>query len=116
MKGESDGMNGSMSTAMVPVCPEDELDERRTVETPWGPVAVIRTETGVYAVTDRCSHADVELSDGFVEEDTVECPAHLSRFCLRTGKALSMPATEPVETWKVAVLDGVINVGPQGSP
>ncbi|MGW7538879.1 non-heme iron oxygenase ferredoxin subunit [Amycolatopsis sp. NPDC054798] len=106
---------GSMNTAPFPVCPDEELalNEPRAVETPWGPVAVIRTGTGLYAVTDQCSHADVELSDGFVEGDTLECPAHFSRFCLRTGAALTMPAVEPVDTWTVAVLDGVITVAPR---
>ncbi|WP_158888003.1 non-heme iron oxygenase ferredoxin subunit [Amycolatopsis anabasis] len=100
-------------TAMVPVCPAAELalNEPRQVETPWGLVALVRTGTGIYAVADRCSHDDVELSDGFVDGDTVECPAHFSQFCLRTGAALTMPAVEPVETWTVAVIDGVIHLG-----
>ncbi|MGC7101341.1 non-heme iron oxygenase ferredoxin subunit [Amycolatopsis lurida] len=101
---------GAVPTEMVPVCPASELalDEPRGVETPWGPVVVVRAATGIYAVTDRCTHDDVPLSDGFVDGDTVECPAHLSQFCLRTGAALTMPATEPVETWTVAVIDEVI--------
>lgn len=100
----------TVNDEMVPVCPAGELavDELRGVETPWGPVVVVRAASGIYAVTDRCTHDDVPLSDGFVEGDTVECPAHLSLFCLRTGAALTMPATEPVETWAVEVIDEVI--------
>ena len=97
------------------VCALEELPvgRARTIHTARGPVAVFRTTTGIYALDDCCSHAEVPLCDGFIEDDTVECPAHSSLFCLRTGRPLNRPATEPVATWAVHVIRGQIYLGPR---
>jgi len=57
----------------------------------------------VFAVDDICSHAEVSLSEGDVEDGRVECWLHGSRFDLRTGKATSLPATEPIAVFPVKV-------------
>ena len=70
------------------------------------PVAVARDEDGqVHAVGDTCSHAEVSLSEGEVEDCAIECWLHGSRFDLRTGAALSLPAIRPVPVYPVT-LDG----------
>jgi 3-phenylpropionate/trans-cinnamate dioxygenase ferredoxin component len=69
-------------------------------------VAVARHDDEVFAVQDLCSHAAVALSEGEVEDCTVECWLHGSKFDLRTGKPTSLPATEPVATFPVEVRDG----------
>ena len=64
-------------------------------------VAVVRTDDGsVYAVEDRCSHADVALSEGDVEDCTLECWLHGSRFDVRTGRPSGPPATMAVRTFR----------------
>lgn len=68
------------------------------------PVALVRTEGSVYAIYDRCSHADVALSEGEVEGCAIECWLHGSSFDLRTGAPLSLPATLPVPVFPVEVL------------
>ena len=69
-------------------------------------VAVVHCEDGsVHAVGDTCTHADVSLSEGEVEDCTVECWLHASRFDLRTGRPLSLPAIRPVPVFPVT-LDG----------
>ena len=69
-------------------------------------VAVVRTEDGdVHAVSDICSHGQVSLSDGEIEDHTVECWLHGSTFDLRTGAPLALPATKPVPVYPVT-LDG----------
>ena len=71
-------------------------------------VAIARNGDEFYAIQDLCSHAAVALSEGEVEECTVECWLHGSRFDLRTGKPTGLPATEPVSTFPVEVReDGV---------
>ena len=60
-------------------------------------------ETEFFAIQDLCSHAAVALSEGEVEDCTVECWLHGSRFDLRTGKPTGLPATEPVATFPVDV-------------
>jgi 3-phenylpropionate/trans-cinnamate dioxygenase ferredoxin subunit len=71
-------------------------------------VAIARHEDEFFALQDLCSHAAVALSEGEVEDCTVECWLHGSRFDLRSGKPSGLPATEPVATFPVEVReDGV---------
>lgn len=71
-------------------------------------VAMFRVASDVYAIGDRCSHAEASLAEGEVFGMTVECPRHGSEFDLTTGEALSLPATKPVPTYQVSVEDGMV--------
>jgi 3-phenylpropionate/trans-cinnamate dioxygenase ferredoxin component len=77
------------------------------VQLPDMDVAVVLLEGELYALEDRCSHADVPLTDGEVEEldgaPTIECALHGSCFDLRTGQPTNLPATEPVPVYPVRV-------------
>ena len=61
-----------------------------------------------YALDDMCSHAEASLSEGDVYDCKVECPLHGAEFDLKTGDAVTLPATKPVNTYKVNVEDGYI--------
>jgi len=77
------------------------------------PIAVVRDTDGtVHAIADRCSHGEVSLSEGFVEDGTIECWAHGAQFELTTGFPLSLPAYEPVPVFEVTVVDDVVFVDP----
>ena len=82
------------------------------------PVAVVRIDDEVFAVHDRCSHADVRLSDGLVwcETKQIECIRHGSAFSLESGHPDTLPATQPVAVYSVSVTDGevVVNVKGEG--
>jgi 3-phenylpropionate/trans-cinnamate dioxygenase ferredoxin subunit len=67
------------------------------------PVCLARSGGEVMAILDECSHAEVSLSDGEVENCTVECWLHGSRFDLRTGKPTGLPATEAVPVYPVRI-------------
>lgn len=68
------------------------------------PVAVVRCEDGsVHAIGDTCTHADVSLSEGDIEDCTVECWLHGSRFDLRTGRPLALPAVRPTPVFPVTI-------------
>jgi 3-phenylpropionate/trans-cinnamate dioxygenase ferredoxin subunit len=43
------------------------------------------------------------LSDGFVEDDTIECWAHGSKFGLADGSPRNFPAFEPVPVFAVEI-------------
>lgn len=77
-------------------------------------VAVVRVGDDVYAIGDRCSHANVSLSDGEVwcDELELECPRHSSAFSLTTGVPSTLPATQPVAVYRASVVDGQIVVHP----
>ncbi len=66
----------------------------------------------LYAIEDRCSHDDGPLCEGEWDEETctVVCPRHGSAFELSSGRPLSLPAFEPVETYPVTVEDGMVRV------
>jgi 3-phenylpropionate/trans-cinnamate dioxygenase ferredoxin component len=99
-----------------------ELDAGPIAELPPGTVKLIRhgpLEIGVYncagelyALEDRCSHDDGPLCEGDWEEDecVVVCPRHGSRFDIRTGQALTLPAYLPVDTYPVRVEDGQVKI------
>jgi 3-phenylpropionate/trans-cinnamate dioxygenase ferredoxin subunit len=61
-----------------------------------------------YALDDMCSHAEASLSEGDVYDCKVECPLHGAEFDLKTGDAVTLPATKPVNKYKVNVEDGYI--------
>ena len=63
-----------------------------------------------FCVADLCSHDDGPLEDGKVTGFAVECPRHGAQFDVRDGRALCMPATEPIPTYQVKVEDGAIFV------
>ena len=67
------------------------------------PICIARSQGEVFALSDICSHADVALSEGDVEDGTIECWLHGSRFDLRSGKPTGLPATKPVATYAVTV-------------
>ena len=64
-------------------------------------VALVRSQDGVYATEDRCSHEDYPLSEGWVEDHTLECALHGSRFDLKSGEPDSPPAVRPVRVFPV---------------
>ncbi|QHY94876.1 3-phenylpropionate/cinnamic acid dioxygenase ferredoxin subunit [Streptomyces sp. S4.7] len=89
----------------VRVCGLTELEEGtpKRVELDGVPVSVVRAEGEVFAINDICSHANVSLSEGEVEDCSIECWLHGSSFDLRTGKPNGLPATRPVPVYPVQI-------------
>ena len=89
----------------VRACSLSELAEDSAIRVDLGgtPVCVARSGGEVFAVLDVCSHADVALSEGDVEDGKIECWLHGSLFDLRTGKPSGLPAVRPVPTFPVTV-------------
>ena len=99
---------------MSVVCTLDDIADGGVlkVDVEGVPVAVVRIGDEVYALADTCSHAEVSLSGGEVwcEEREIECPKHGSTFDLTTGHPTVLPATQPVEVFHAAVVDGNVDV------
>ena len=75
-------------------------------------VGVYNVGGELFALEDRCSHDDGPLAEGDWEPDEAVaiCPRHGARFDIRTGRALTLPAYLPVETFPVVVEDGIVKV------
>ena len=69
------------------------------------PVAVFNVDGDFHAIGDTCSHEEASLSEGFIDEDIVECPKHGAMFHIPTGENRSLPATRPVPLFR-AVVEG----------
>jgi 3-phenylpropionate/trans-cinnamate dioxygenase ferredoxin subunit len=101
--------------ASTRVCGVDDLavNEAQRFVVDGVPIAVVKDSAGViFAIGDTCTHGDISLSEGFVEDDTLECWAHGSKFSLVTGKPLTLPAYEPVPVYRIEITDGGVYIDP----
>ncbi|MFJ6660313.1 bifunctional 3-phenylpropionate/cinnamic acid dioxygenase ferredoxin subunit [Streptomyces sp. NPDC091377] len=86
--------------------PQDEGRKLATVP----PTSVFAAEGEVFCIDDTCTHETFSLADGWVDGCVVECTLHLAKFSLRTGEAVSPPASRPVAVHPVERVDGVVFV------
>jgi 3-phenylpropionate/trans-cinnamate dioxygenase ferredoxin component len=87
-------------------CGLDELPEVGAIQViiAGEMIAIVRDEQGdVHALSDMCTHATVPLSEGEVDDCTIECWLHGSRFDLRTGEPTGLPAITPVDVYPVTI-------------
>lgn len=90
----------------IKICPLEDLKPGKAIRVKVGEhaIAIVRTPSGeVKALDDKCSHGEISLSEGFVEEGTIECWAHGAKFDLNTGIPLSLPAYEAVSTYEILI-------------
>lgn len=95
----------------IQICPVEDIKPGKAIRVKVGDhaIAIVRTKSGeVKALDDKCSHGEISLSEGFVDNETIECWAHGAKFSLETGQPLSLPAYEPVAVYETFVEDGVI--------
>ena len=99
---------------VIDICQVDELPPgaMRLVEWEDLEIGVFNCAGQLYAIEDRCSHDDGNLVDGELDESdcTIECPRHGSKFDLKTGQPVNLPAYVPVDTFPVSVEDGLIKI------
>lgn len=98
------------------VAPLDDLPTGRGVRVDVGDhrVALFRIGDAVYAIGDRCSHAEASLAEGELFDHEVECPRHGSEFDITTGEPGSLPATKPVPTYSTRIEDGTVLLSIEG--
>ncbi|HET8654311.1 MAG TPA: non-heme iron oxygenase ferredoxin subunit [Longimicrobiaceae bacterium] len=102
----------------VAVAPLSDVPEGELLEVEVGGVRVClaNCEGEVYAFANNCTHRDFPLSAGELDCDdcSITCDWHGARFDIRSGKALSLPATRPVAVYACKVEDGSILVDVTG--
>src|SRR5438067_10371233 len=97
--------------AELDVCPVEELPPCSVKIVYAGELAlgVYNLNGEFYAIEDRCSHDDGPLAEGDfdVDEGYAVCPRHGAHIDIRTGRPLTLPSMEPVETFPVRVEDAI---------
>lgn len=67
-------------------------------------IAIYHLPGDEFSATDNiCTHEYALLSEGWLENGCIECPLHAAQFDCRTGKALSTPADEDLQVYKIKV-------------
>jgi nitrite reductase/ring-hydroxylating ferredoxin subunit/uncharacterized membrane protein len=96
----------------TPVLDESELreGEPRRVDVNGFRLLLLRRTGQVYAIGEVCSHLGGPLAEGTIQGDTVQCPWHGSRFCVRDGSVIDGPATHAQPVLDTRVTDGRIEI------
>jgi 3-phenylpropionate/trans-cinnamate dioxygenase ferredoxin component len=78
-----------------------ELKERRVMDAVIGEedIALYWVDDAVWATHNICTHAYARLSEGYLDGDCIECPIHQALFDVKTGAAVTAPASTPVKTY-----------------
>ena len=86
------------------VCAASEMSDgdMRRVETRPA-IAIYRVEGAFFATAATCTHMESCLTEGYLDDDVVECALHGAKFSVRDGRALALPATEALPTFVVEV-------------
>ena len=100
--------------AELEVCPVEELPpgDVKIVHAGELSLGVYNLNGELYAIEDRCSHDDGPLCEGDFDCDDgiAVCPRHGANIDIRSGRALTLPAVESVQTYPVRVVDGMVKV------
>ena len=91
----------------------DELEEGEVIARSVGrtDIGIYRLDGEIYALNDICTHAYAAMSDGYFEDGQIECPLHGACFDVKTGKALTAPATQDLDKYPVKIEGDQILVG-----
>src|SRR5947208_1197106 len=66
-------------------------------------VVLLKVGGEFFCIDDVCTHDGGPLSEGRLENHSLACPRHGAKFDIRTGKALTMPATVDTAAHEVKV-------------
>ena len=100
------------SASFVTVASLDDLDaeELAAFEFEEGRIAVAYVGGTFYAFDDACPHRQCSLGDGELHGTVVTCPCHGSQFDVTSGERLRGPAVRGVQSYRVRVENGVLQV------
>jgi nitrite reductase/ring-hydroxylating ferredoxin subunit len=71
-------------------------------------LAVFNLGGAIFVTDDACTHGPGSLSEGYIEEDIVECNFHHGAFNIRSGEPVSPPCMVPIQTYAVTVSEGSV--------
>jgi nitrite reductase/ring-hydroxylating ferredoxin subunit len=71
-------------------------------------LAVFNIDGEFFVTDDACTHGPGSLSEGYIEDDVVECNFHNGQFNIKTGEVVAPPCMIPVMTYRTVVEDGKV--------
>jgi 3-phenylpropionate/trans-cinnamate dioxygenase ferredoxin subunit len=86
-------------------------DEPKAVSIGRMDIGIYKLEGEFYAIDDICTHAYACMTDGYIDDGQIECPLHGACFDIKTGKALTAPATIDLRPYEVKIEGDQIMVG-----
>jgi len=96
----------------IDVIEESELEngEHVVVDVDGTEVAVFKIDGEYYAIEDVCTHDGAEIASGVIDGCEIVCPRHGARFCIKTGAVKAPPAYEDINTYKVRIENGLLQL------
>ena len=77
-------------------------------------ILICNYQGALFAIENRCSHAEEPLACGRIRNGWIACPAHGARFDLETGEALTGPAEDAIATFPLRVVGDMVEVAVDG--
>ena len=100
-----------------PLCPELDFPEEGKLAAQlngWS-VLVVRSDEGLRAVNDRCTHQAAALSPGKIRRGSIMCPLHGARFELASGRCIGGSYPD-LRRFDLRIVDGNIEVAVPDEP
>ncbi|MFT8212165.1 MAG: Rieske (2Fe-2S) protein [Symbiopectobacterium sp.] len=96
----------------VRVCEADQIQENRpfSASVEDHAVGIYLLEGDYYALEDICPHAYALLSQGFIEDGSVECPLHGAVFDIKSGQCLGGPGERDLHCYRVRRFENQIQI------
>jgi nitrite reductase/ring-hydroxylating ferredoxin subunit len=100
------------ATKRIDLCSTDEVAPGAAlkVETDGLTLAVFNVDGEFFVTDDLCTHGPGSLSEGYLEDDVIECNFHNGQFNVRTGEVVSPPCMVPIKTYLALVVDGKVTI------
>jgi len=96
----------------IALCSTDDVAPGAALKVETGDLtlAVFNVGGEFFVTDDLCTHGPGSLSEGYIEDDVVECNFHNGQFNIRTGAVVSPPCMVPIKTYPVFVVDGKVTI------
>lgn len=96
----------------VPIAAADDIEEKNfsTFDVDGVDFAVCRVQNEYFAFENRCTHALSNFDNGRLRGHRIMCPLHGATFDVRNGACTGAPATKPIRTFPLRIVEGMIEV------
>jgi nitrite reductase/ring-hydroxylating ferredoxin subunit len=92
----------------IDLCDAAEIEPGAALKVEAGDLtlAVFNVDGEYFVTDDLCTHGPGSLSEGYIEDDVVECNFHNGQFNIKSGEVVSPPCMVPIKTYKTVVENG----------